>query len=425
MLHRFNGRTWSGSDPAIGRRASQQIEVSGDPIKYQVTMEPTRQHFVFALDLPYRWDLDQTFMGRQQALARVYPIDQRIAYEAQSYTNYRSQADLNSFAFDWYVTLPQGTNPEAAQFARELRAQVDSDQAFVDALLKYFNDEEFFYTLEPPALGRNPVDQFLFNTRRGFCEHYASAFSVLTRSIGIPSRVVVGYQGGELNPMGNYMIVRQSDAHAWAEVWFPELGWVRVDPTAAVAPERIELGVAESIFDGIGMEWGLSASSQLLHQLILSWDAMNAKWNDWILGYGPDKQNSLMNFLGMEDPSWRKMMLTLISCVIVIIVLVSGVLALRYRPPQSDPAAAMYRRFVKKTGVAIKVGEAPDAYAARLIELRPEIPPDVIRRVTDSYLEARYGEMGPDALPHLQERVVEAISLAGRPALRSATSRPQ
>ena len=141
VLHRFNGRTWSGSDPAIGRRASQQIEVSGEPIKYQVTMEPTRQHFVFALDLPYRWDLEQTFMGRQQALARVYPIDQRIAYEAESYTNYRSQAELNSFSFDWYVTLPQGTNPEAARFARELRTQVDSDQAFVDALLKYFNDE--------------------------------------------------------------------------------------------------------------------------------------------------------------------------------------------------------------------------------------------------------------------------------------------
>jgi len=409
VLHRFNGRTWSGSDPSIGRRASQQIEVSGVPIKYQVTMEPTRQHFIFVLDLPYDWDLAQTHMGRQQQLARVYPIDQRIAYRAESYTSYRSQVDLNSFSYDWYVTLPQGSNPDTAEFARDLRAESGSDEAFIDALLQHFHQEEFFYTLEPPALGRNPVDKFLFDTRRGFCEHYASAFAVLTRSVGIPSRVVLGYQGGELNPMGNYMIVRQSDAHAWAEVWFPERGWVRVDPTAAVAPERIELGVAESIFDGVGMDWGLSASSMLLHNLVLSWDAMNAKWNDWVLGYGPDKQNNLMEMLGMDNPSWRKMMLTLITIVIVLVLLVSGILALRYRPPPRDPAMILYLKFVKRTRLKPNIGEAPDAYAARLVELQPEIGSDIVNQVTESYLEARYGEFDPAALQRLQDHVHAAI----------------
>ena len=306
VLYQFNGRTWSGSDPSIGRRASQQIDVTGEPIKYQVTMEPTRQHWVYALDIPYRWTLDQTFMGRQQQLARSFPIDQRIAYEAESYTDFRSEVELNSFAYDWYVAVPQGSNPRAVALARQMRAEAGSDGAFIDALLALFHNEAFYYTLEPPPLGSNPVDRFMFESRRGFCEHYASAFAVMMRAAGVPSRIVLGYQGGEFNPMGDYMIVRQSDAHAWNEVWFEGRGWMRVDPTAAVAPERIEMGVADSLFDGIGMEWGLTAPSVFLHQMQLSLDALNAKWNDWVLGYGPDKQNEFMQMLGMDDPSWRK-----------------------------------------------------------------------------------------------------------------------
>ncbi len=404
VLHRFNGRTWSGSEPSIGRRASQQVEVRGEPIKYQVTMEPTRQQWVFALDIPYRWTLDRTFMGRQQELARMFPIDQRVAYEVESYIDHRTEAQINNFTRDWYLTLPDRSNPRTIELAKKMRSEAGSDGDYINALLARFHDDEFYYTLEPPPLGNNPVDRFLFDTQRGFCEHYASAFSVMMRAAGIPSRIVLGYQGGELNPIGNYMIVRQSDAHAWVEVWFDGRGWVRVDPTAAVAPERIELGVAESLFDGVGLEWGLSAPSMLLHRIQLSWDALNARWNDLVLGYGPDKQNDFMRMLGMDDPSWRKMMLTLVTIVIALILLVSGILALRYRPPPRDRAAILYQRFIAKSGHQLDIGESPAAFAGR-VSANSRLSADTIHDITSSYQEARYGNFDPAALQRLEQQV--------------------
>jgi hypothetical protein len=311
---------------------------------------------------------------------------------------------MNNFVRDRYLALPDSGNRRTAELARQMRRDAGSDGAYINALLALFHDEDFYYTLEPPPLGRNPVDRFLFDTRRGFCEHYASAFTVMMRTAGIPARIVLGYQGGELNPLGDYMIVRQSDAHAWAEVWLEGRGWVRVDPTAAVAPERIELGVAESMFDGIAMEWGLSTPSKFLHQMQLSWDAMNAQWNDWVLGYGPEKQNAFMNLLGMDDPSWRKMMLMLVTLVIGLILLVSGILALRYRPPPQDRAAILYRRFVAKTGQQLNIGESPAAFAVRA-STESKLSADTILNITNCYQEARYGSVDAHALQRLETQV--------------------
>jgi len=167
------------------------------------------------------------------------------------------------------------------------------------------------------------------------------------------------------------------------------------------------MGFTGSMFDGIGMEWGLSAPSQLLHQLQLTWDAMNAGWNQWVLGYGPDNQNSLMEALGMEDPSWRKKFLTLIGLVIALTLIISLILMLRYRPPPRDRAAVLYQRFVNKTGVSPKIGETPDAFALRAREAS-NLGDDAIHTITDTYLEARYGVIDPSAIERL-EREVAAI----------------
>lgn len=404
VLHQFNGRTWSGTEPAIGVRPREQIRVAGDPIVYQVTMEPTRQRWVYALDIPYRWDLGRTFMGRQQELARVYPIDQRVAYEAESYTDYVAEEELNGYSRGVYLRLPEGSNPRTINFAKELHDSAGSDQAYIGELLARFHNEDYYYTLEPPPLGSNPVDRFLFDTQRGFCEHYASAFAVMMRAVGMPARIVLGYQGGELNPVGNYMIVRQSDAHAWVEVWFEDQGWVRLDPTAAVAPERIELGVAESLLDGVGLQWGLSAPSMLLHQLQLSWDALNTRWNDWVLGYGPDKQNDFMKALGMDNPNWRKMMLTLIGIVIALILIVSAVLALRYRPPPRDRAAVLYDVFIAKSGLRPATGESPTAFAVRA-KNADVLKASAVDEITDSYQLARYSKLDATALQRLETQV--------------------
>lgn len=406
ILNRFNGRTWSGNEPSIDRGARRDIETFGEPVGYQVTMEPTRQHWIFALDVPEEWDLERTYMGRQQQLARAQPIDQRIAYNVVSYPNFRLNSKLQDFARSYYTRLPDTGNPRTLELAQQMRDEAPNEEAFITNVLEKFNNEEYFYTLEPPALGSNPVDRFLFDTRRGFCEHYASAFAVMMRAVGIPSRIVLGYQGGEINPMGEYMIVRQADAHAWTEVWLPNRGWYRIDPTAAVAPERIESGRSGAMFDGIAASWGLSAPSELLYQLTLTWDALNAKWNEWILGYGPENQGKFMEWLGMEDPDWRQMMLTLIAIVVALITIISVMLMLRYRPPPKDAAAILYQKFTEKTGVEPSQGETPLSYAVRIAAARSDIADDA-NSITAQYLDVRYGPPDLVAIETLKESVSE------------------
>lgn len=407
VLYRFNGRSWTGrNDPSPASGGEREIEYLGDPVRYQVTMEPTRQQWVFALDIPYEWDIDNTHMGLQQQLARVQPIDQRVAYQAVSYPRFRLNSQLSQWARDSYTQLPANGNRRTRELARQMRDAAADDEEFITNVLDKFNKEEFYYTLDPPLLGNNPVDRFLFDTRRGFCEHYASAFAVMMRAVGIPSRVVLGYQGGEMNPMGDYMIVRQADAHAWTEVWLPGRGWYRVDPTGAVAPERIESGRSAAMFEGIAESWGLIAPAQWLYQLQLTWDVLNAKWNDWILGYGPDKQLSFMQWLGMEKPDWRRMMLTLIGIVVLLLGAISLLLLLRYRPPPKDTAAVLYRKFTERAGVPPTRGETPLSYALRLGRERQAMAHDA-RSITAQYLDARYGPPDLFAIENLEAAVSE------------------
>jgi len=411
ILHRFDGRAWSGiPEPRISSTALQSIEVSGRPVRYQVTLEPTRQHWVFALEIPYEWNLQRTFLGPQHQLASMQPIDQRVAYTVTSYPNYRIDVELDRFRRSWYLDLPEERNPRTLALAREMRAASASDEEFIRAVLAKFNREDYHYTLQPPPLGSDPVDRFLFETRRGFCEHYASAFAVLMRAAGIPARIVLGYQGGELNPVGNYMIVRQADAHAWAEVWLTGSGWRRVDPTAAVAPERVDVGRSAAMFDGSGAAWGLSAPPRLLYDVVLAWDALNARWNDWVLGYGPENQERFMDWLGMDDPDWRQMMLTLVALVTGITMAISLVLMLRYRPPPKDKAAVLYGKFVRKSGLVPATGETPQLFAQRAQRDSP-LPAESVRRITETYLDARYG---PDGAARLAELEATVASLQER-----------
>jgi transglutaminase-like putative cysteine protease len=404
VLTSFNGRTWSGREPMISRSARDQIETRGERVDYEVTLEPTRQQWVFALDMPTAWSLTQTNMGPQQQLFRITPIDQRIAYTVTSYTDYRVGTELSRLYRNWYSELPAGSNPRTVALARDMREAAGSDRNFVESVLQMLNRDEFYYTLEPPPLGSNPVDRFLFDTRRGFCEHYASAFSVMMRSVGIPTRIVLGYQGGEVNPLGGHLIVRQSDAHAWTEIWLDGIGWQRVDPTAAVAPERIDIGASDAAFEGIGESWGFSAPSRWMHQATMAWDAINAKWNAWILGYGPETQDSFMQWLGMHEPTWRKMMLTLVTLVIALVMTVSLVMMWRYQPPRKDEASLLYRRFVKKTGLEPEIGETARVFAIRARE-QGKVPAASIEVVTEAYMDARYGTADDAAAERLRAAV--------------------
>jgi transglutaminase-like putative cysteine protease len=405
VLQQFNGRAWSGNEPSVDPGAQAAIRVSGEPVNYRITLEPTQKQWVFALDIPFESSLDRTFMGPQQQLMRLQPIDRREVYDAVSYLDYSVDTELSPMSRSRNLRLPENRNPRTVELAGQMRGTVAGDADYVSAVLGMFREKEFFYTLQPAALGSNPVDRFLFETREGFCEHYASAFAVLMRAGGVPARIVLGYQGGEMNPMGDYMIVRQSDAHAWTEVWLPGRGWVRVDPTAAVAPERIESGMSAARFGEAGARWGLTAPARWLYSLELTWDAINAKWNGWVLGYGPDNQSRFMQWLGMDEPDWRKMVLTLLGIVLVLIGGVSVLLMRRYRPPKKDQAALLYRQFVRKVAVgAPRPGETPHQYAARVAAANAA-PASDVNAVTESYLAARYGAPDARSLPALQRAV--------------------
>ena len=213
-----------------------------------------------------------------------------------------------------------------------MRAAAGSDEAFIGDVLQMFRDQAFYYTLTPPRLERDSVDDFLFNTRRGFCGHFASAFTSMMRAAGLPARVVAGYQGGDWNPVGGYLIVRQSHAHAWSEVWLAGRGWTRVDPTAAVAPERVERGLDAALPENEPVPGRLLRRSELLWQAQLLWDNVNARWNDWIVRYSGEQQERLLEQLGFERADWRQLGFLLGAGLAAGLALLSAWLAWEFRP---------------------------------------------------------------------------------------------
>ncbi|WP_460825210.1 transglutaminase family protein, partial [Massilia solisilvae] len=240
VLGDFDGQVWTRvrSRPAPAR--SLALSVRGRPVRYQVTLEPSSARWLFALEMPDRvppLDGNLAFVSAEFELTAAYPLEQRVRYELSSFTQYSLQAGEQAGRDGEWLLLPYGTNPRALAEGQALRAEPDPQQR-VATVLRRFARQNFVYTLDPPRLGADSIDEFLYQTRAGFCEHYAGAFVFLMRAAGVPARVVTGYQGGEMNPIDGYLTVRQSDAHAWAEVWLAGRGWVRVDPTAAVAPER-------------------------------------------------------------------------------------------------------------------------------------------------------------------------------------------
>ena len=384
----FDGRTWL---PLAAERGGPPLVVNAEPasaVDYAVTLEPSRRDWLFMLEMPAAVpdapDLRPRFNSQGQLLA-ARPIAGRTRYEARSFTRFAFGLNESETSLRDWLTLPASFNPRTLQFAADLRARIEgaasrrddgADLRLVQAVLEHFRSEEFRYTLEPPLLGRDSVDEFMFGSRAGYCEHYASAFVVLMRAMDVPARVVTGYQGGELNPVDGYMTVRQSDAHAWAEVWLAGRGWTRVDPTAAVAPERVEQGVRElarqagaaPLFSiGSGSLW-----NEAVRRLRFRWEAMENSWNQWVLTYSAYRQMELLDRLGFH-PDWRVLGILLALCVSV----VAGVLAafsLRHRV-RRDPLAeveAAFRGRIERAGLRCPPSEGLRAIGRRLArELTP------------------------------------------------------
>ena len=296
-----DGHTWSAGEHLLNRKLPD-LEPRGAPVYYNITLEPHDQHWIFALDVPGTVQRNMRISDQYQ-LFSTRRVRERIRFRLRSYPN-GTMKRMTPEQQDAALRLADGAHPMARELAASWREETTNDSEVVERALQYFRSRPFFYTLRPSLLLNDPVDDFLFDTRRGFCEHYASSFTVLMRAAGIPARVVTGYQGGDVNPLGDYIIVRQRDAHAWSEVWLDERGWVRVDPTAAVSPQRIEQGMDAAIPNQIGPEVFNFAPSgrvaQIFRNLRHGWDTVNNTWNQWVLGYGPARQRSLLASVGID-----------------------------------------------------------------------------------------------------------------------------
>jgi protein-glutamine gamma-glutamyltransferase len=400
----FDGRVWSAPRFYYGE---PRFEAAQYPVEYVVTLEPHNKRWMFAIDLPGAVPLHAAASSDFQLLA-ARPVTDRVRYEMTSYLDARYGIDENPLALNRALNLPPGYNPRAVEFAQTLRRRFDDDKALMREVLAMFRTQNFFYTLSPPPLGSDSVDDFLFNTRRGFCEYYASAFAFLMRAAKIPARVVTGYQGGEINPLGDYMIVRQADAHAWTEVWFRDEGWVRVDPTAAVSPQRVESGIAAAVPATDLLPLMVRGDLVWLRQLRLTWDSLANTWNQWVLGYNPERQRRLLSHAGVDDATWRTLAVILIAATGIVVLALSLLMLRKLRVTVRDPVKRAYLRFCDKLGrkgLARKPAEGPVDYAVRLSVLRPDLAAaaDAITRL---YVALHYGSAGDDrVVDELQRRV--------------------
>ncbi|MCC2639385.1 MAG: transglutaminase [Moraxellaceae bacterium] len=384
----FDGQRWSQGYPMTEQVPLPPaglpdwvtgVEEGEAPLRYRIILEPTDQPWLFGLAIS-RSSTERVGLTRDQRLVYRDPVLKRFTYDVESWP--QAQADVDALP-EWMrrqsLQLPADGNPEARRMALRWRNSTDNPGRVVQEVLDWFRDERFFYSLQAPPLGENRVDDFLFRTRSGFCEHYASSFVFLMRAAGIPARVVAGYQGGELSQLGDYWLVRQLDAHAWAEVWLPGQGWVRVDPTAAVAPQRIEAGAAQAAEQRA--YWGDTAAGAIRHnnyrmlrQLRNAADYLNYRWHRDVVGYDNDRQNGLMErLLGSSDLMRRLLVMG------GGFALVAGVLlffALRGRHREQHPLDRLYRRYcarLARRGIAREAGEGPQAFARRVAATRPAL----------------------------------------------------
>lgn len=390
VLTEFDGYTWSRSRNQA--YFLPPVRWLGAPVDYTVTLEPTGQRMLFALDSVQDWPDDMAWQSWDYQLVSRAPIHTVIQYEARSYPRYIAGAVLSPALRNRHLQLPSGRNPRSIELARRLRAEAGSDAGFARRVFALFREQEFYYTLTPPGLARDSVDDFLFNTRRGFCGHFASAFTTLMRAAGVPARVVAGYQGGDWNPIGDYLILRQSHAHAWSEIWLPDSGWTRLDPTAAVAPERVERSLQDALPDEAGVPGRLLRQSELLWQAGLLWDNVQAQWNDWVVKFDQPSQEALLRSLGFDEPDWRDVAVVLAAGLVLTLLLLSGWLAWDFRPRRGDPVAASYRQFTRRLarrGIERDPAEAPRDFARRVQRLRPDLAA-ITQAITELYLRLRY-----------------------------------
>ena len=413
VLGAFDGREWTRLTPSFPppQRLRSELQVFGVPVEYELTLEPSRLSLLPLLEMtPDRPDAAPEIEGftltlRSDAQWQLdRPVTERVRLRAKAWTEHRHGPRRDLLGLRDYVTLPGGYNPRSLGWANALRNRPENAGAdarrLADLLLAHVRSNEFTYTLEPGRYGRDAVDEFWFDRKLGFCEHFAASFVVLMRAMDVPARIVTGYQGTDPEPVDGYHIVRQSHAHAWAEYWQPGDGWVRVDPTAAVAPERIQVsrnlqpprGLMANALDTVNPVFAL--------QLRQAWEAMNNRWNQWVLNYSRGQQLDLLRRLGFSAPDWADLSYLLIG------LLCAGSLAgagwALWDRHRQDPWQRLQQRVARalqSLGVTVAAHDPPRQRAERVRHTLGERGDELARQL-DALDRARYARGQPR--PHLR-----------------------
>ena len=407
VLHDTDGHTWRNTGPPAG--SAPALTPAGPAYSYTLSLEPHAFNWLFALDWPYQWSVPDGHLNADDTLVQGGPVSRPLEVTAGSHTHVSTAESLTATARRRDTQLPSSRNPRAIALAVELRGTHPDDLGFAQAVLDLFHREEFFYTLSPPPLGENSVDDFLFDTRRGFCGHYASAFATLMRAAGIPARVVTGYHGGTYNPYAGYWIVRQSNAHAWDEIWIAGRGWVRVDPTAAIAPARVEAGLDGTLAaEPLGM--GIRARVPWIADLRLRLDALGQVWRQRFLRFNQAAQLSLIERLGIEEPDAQKIVLVMAAGLVLAFAWLVWQLRREQNAEPADPAVVAYRRVCRRLaaiGLARRPHEGAEGYAARIGRARPDLAA-AVAALCGGYSRLRYAQRSVEHGADLEAFVADA-----------------
>ena len=391
VMHAFDGATWKA-----GRyvRAAQPLQCLSRPYRYRIDLEPTFRLWWLSLDTVMDSPSPTVRYTDDYQLIASQPVSEPLSYTATSCAHAQSLAALSPADRLDDTQLPRGQNPRTLAFALQLRRRAGSDAAFVHAVLTFLRTGGFSYSLTPPPLGPDPIDDFLFHTRTGFCGHYASAFVDMMRAGGIPARVVTGYLGGQWNPYDGTLVVRQSDAHAWAEVWLTDRGWTRVDPTAVIAPERLHRGILDLLPDALSAPERLVHAWPWLNTALQRWDALNGWWNERVVGFDYRSQLDLLAALGFRSPELRDAGWVFAVTLLLWLAWISWQLGKSGSgPPRPDRLGRAYSRLCRKlarSGLPRACHQGPLAYAQAIVRFRPDLAPTV-QPLLEQYAELRFG----------------------------------
>ena len=411
VLWNFDGRNWTKGENK--KKTIQTVEAISTPISYRITLEPHHKNWVFALDMPYSVPSEINYK-HDFLLRSRNKIDSLKQYQLNAVLQYYIGQQISPAEKSAALQYPVNSNPKTIALAQQWQQELKTPERIIQKALDFFNRENFIYTLQPgKTTGQNISDDFLFNTQKGFCQHYASSFALLMRAANIPARIVLGYQGGQLNPLNQVFSIRQSDAHAWVEVWLKNKGWVRIDPTAAVAPERIENSIDAALENSNSRPFFMRLNNGILRKLNQYWDVIDNNWKQWVIGYSAKRQRDLISDFIDGTAKATDLIIYLFISLTLLMLCIAVYIIQPFRQGENDKAKVLYEKFCRKLetyGLKRKIHTGPNDFAQIAIKKFPHQQQEILY-ITQLYVAIQYRSKNKNILLPALEKHINKLTL--------------